>query len=68
MLERVVRTVINYANMQMIPPLYTWQGVISAMLRDRWSSRGEDLIVLERAKKSAEFARELAEQERDEAE
>ena len=68
MLERVVRTVINYANMQMIPLLYTYQGVFNAMLRDRWSSRGEDLIVLERAKKSAEFARELAEQERDEAE
>ena len=68
LLEKVVRTIINYANMQLIKPLYTWQGVINAMLRDRWSSRGEDLIVLERAKKSAEFAKELAEQERDEAE
>ena len=68
LLEKVVRAVISYTNAQNIGPLYTWQGVINAMLRDRWSSRGEDLIVLERAKKSAEFAKELAEQERDEAE
>ena len=38
------------------------------MFIDRWRSRGEDLIELERAKNSAEFAQELAEMEREEAE
>ena len=67
LLERIVRTVINYANVQMVKPLYTWSGVNNALFRDRWSSRGQDLIAMERAKKNAEFARELAEHERDEA-
>ena len=68
LMEKVVRTVISYANSQMVGRLYTWQGVNNALLRDRWSSRGEDLIEMERAKNSAEFAQELAEMERDEAE
>ena len=68
LLERVVRTVISYANAQNVETLYTWQGVNNALLRDRLSSRGEDLIALERAKNSAEFAQEQAELERDEAE
>ncbi len=68
LLERVVRAVIDYANAQMVKPLYTWQGVNVALLRDRWSSRGEDIRVMERAKKSAEFAQELAEIARAEAE
>lgn len=68
LLEKVVRTVISFANAQKVPPLYTWQGVNNALLRDKWTSRGEDLIVLERAKNSAEFAQERAEMERDAAE
>lgn len=68
LLEKVVRIVISYANSQAVSTLYTWPGVNHALLRDRWSSRGEDIIVLERAKNSAEFAQELAEMERDEAE
>lgn len=68
LLEKVVRIVINYANSQAVGTLYKWPEVKSAMFQDRWSSRGEDIIVLERAKNSAEFAQELAEMERDEAE
>ncbi len=68
MLEKVVRIVINYANSQAVGALYKWPDVNSAMFQDRWSSRGEDIIVLERAKNSAEFAQELAEMEREKAE
>ena len=68
LLEKVVRIVISYANSQAVSPLYTWPGVNNALLRDRWSSRGEDLIEMERAKNSAEFAQELAEMEREQAE
>ena len=67
LLEKVVRIVISYANSQAVDTLYTWQGVTNAMFIDRWRSRGEDLIELERAKNSAEFAQELAEMERAEA-
>jgi len=68
MLDKVVRAVINYGISQKVDTLYTYQGVAYAMFLDRWKSRGEDLIELERAKNSAEFAQELAEMERDEAE
>ena len=67
LMEKVVRTVINYANSQMVEKLYTWQGVNNALLHDRWNSRNEELIALEREKNSAEYAQELAEIERDEA-
>lgn len=68
LLEKVVRIVISYANSQAVDTLYTWQGVTNAMFIDRWRSRGEDLIELQRAKNSAEFAQELAEMEREKAE
>ena len=64
LLEKVVRSVISYVNSQAVGTLYTWQGVTNAMFIDRWRSRGEDLIELERPKNSAEFAQELAEMER----
>lgn len=67
LLEKVVRAVINYANSQIVDPLYTWQGVHNALLLDRWSSRGEDLIQLRREKREAESAQEEAEKALDEA-
>jgi len=66
--EKIVRSVIQYGTSQNVEPLYTWQGVNSSLLRDRWSSRGADLLEAERARKSAEFAHELAEEAKDEAE
>ena len=68
LLEKVVRTVINYAIQQNVDTLYTWQGVTNAMFIDRWARRGAEIVDMERAKKSAEFAQELAEMERDAAE
>ena len=66
--DKVIRSVFQYTNQQNVPSLMTWMGVISSMFRDRWSSRGTELIEAEQAKKSAEFGRELAEMEREEAE
>lgn len=39
LLEKVICVVIQNSNAQMIEPLYTWQGVNNALLRDRLSSQ-----------------------------
>lgn len=68
MLEKVVRIVIHYANSQKVDTLYTWPGVTNAIFIDRWKSRGEDLIALQKAKNNAESAQEEAELARQQAE
>ncbi len=40
--EKVIRSVIQYGNAQMVNPLYTWQGVNNALLRDRYISQKEE--------------------------
>ena len=35
LMERVIRSVIQYSNSQMVDTLYTWSGVNNALLRDR---------------------------------
>lgn len=60
LLEKVGRAVISYTNSLAVDPLYTWQGVNNALLLDRWSSRGEDLVQLRLEKSEAERAREAA--------
>ena len=67
LLDKVVRAVISYSNSHIVDPLYTWQGVHNALLRDRWSSRGDDLIQLRMEKSAAESAQVEAERERDAA-
>lgn len=37
LMEKIVRTVIQYSNTHTIEPLYTWQGVNNAILRDHIS-------------------------------
>ena len=58
--EKIVSTVVNYAIAQNVDPLYTWLGVNLSLLTDRWSSRGEDLVVANQAKEVAENARNEA--------
>lgn len=48
--EKVIRSVIQYSNAQMIDKLYTWQGVSNALLRDRLNSRGAELLAAESEK------------------
>lgn len=52
-LERVVNTVISYSNSKMVDPLYTWQGVNHALLRDRLESQKEERAVAENARREA---------------
>lgn len=49
LLEKVCRSVIQYCNSQMTKPLYTWQGVNNALLRDRLTSQREERLAAERA-------------------
>lgn len=48
--EKVIRSVIQYCNDQMMDKLYTWQGVSNALLRDRLSSKGAELLAVESEK------------------
>lgn len=54
LLERVVQSVIQYSNAQMVDTLYTWQGVNNALLRDRLISQREERLAAEAARKAAE--------------
>ena len=53
MFGNIVRTVISYAATREIDPLYTWQGVDRALLRDRWASRGRDIKSLKNERDEA---------------
>ena len=48
--EKVIRSVIQYCNAQMVDTLYTWQGVNNALLRDRLDSRSAELLLAEKEK------------------
>lgn len=54
LLERVVRSVIQYSNAQMVDTLFTWQGVNNALLRDRLISQRGERLAAEAAQKAAE--------------
>lgn len=59
LLERVIQPVIQYSNAQLIDPLYTWQGVNNALLRDRLQAQRKEILAAEVAKKKAEEEKEL---------
>ena len=54
LLEKVVRSVIHYSNVQNISILYTWQGVRTALLNDRLLSQREERLAAENAQRKAE--------------
>lgn len=54
LLERVIRSVIQYSNAQMVDTLFTWQGVNNALLRDRLISQREERLAAEEAQRAAE--------------
>lgn len=53
LLEKVIRVVIQYSNSQMIEPLYTWQGVNNALLRDRLFSQEKERAQVEEERRKA---------------
>ena len=63
--DKVIQRVIRYSNSQRIDPLYTWQGVNNALLRDRYSSKREELAAAESARRLVEFAAKMKAQEAD---
>ena len=68
LLNKVVRDVILFSNSQRIDPLYTWQGVNNALLKDRLSSQREERARAEEAQKKAEEAEALLRSSLDEKE
>lgn len=54
LLERVCRFVIQYSSTKVLSPLYTWQGVNNAILRDGLQSQITERIAAENARKKAE--------------
>lgn len=54
LLEKVIWSVIQYSNAQLIDTLYTWQGVNNALLRDRLQAQREERLAAEVARKKAE--------------
>lgn len=54
LLERVIGSVIQYSNTQMVDTLFTWQGVSNALLRDRLTSQRAERLAAEAAQKAAE--------------
>ena len=63
--DKVAQRVIRYSNSQRIDPLYTWQGVNNALLRDRYSSKREELAAAESAKRLYEFSARIKAHEAD---
>lgn len=53
LMEKVIRSVINYNISQMVDKLYTWSGVNNALLQDRYSSQKEEKLVAEYEKAKA---------------
>lgn len=56
LLDKVIRSVLQYVNVQTIPLLYTWPGVNNSLLADRLTSQQKE-------RQEAEEAREKAENE-----
>lgn len=54
LLEKVVRSVIQYSNAQVVDTLFTWQGVNNALLRDRLISQRKERLAAEEAQKTAQ--------------
>ena len=63
MTEKVISRVIQYSNIQRIDTLYTWQGVSNALLRDKYSSKREELAASESARRLSESAARMREYE-----
>lgn len=56
MTERIVQTILQYSNVQRLDPLYTWQGVSSAYLKEKLSSQLARCAAAESAQREAEQA------------
>ena len=52
--QNIVKEIINFTNQQNIDPLYTWDGVLTSLLRDRFESQKSKRTKAERTKEETE--------------
>lgn len=52
--QNIVKEIINFTNQQSIDPLYTWDGVLTSLLRDRFESQKSRRTKAERTKEETE--------------
>jgi len=52
--QTIVKEIINFTNQQSIDPLYTWDGVLTSLLRDRFESQKDKRTKAERTKEETE--------------
>lgn len=52
--QNIVKEIINFTNQQSIDPLYTWDGVLTSLLRDRFDSQKSKRTKAERTKEETE--------------
>lgn len=52
--QNIVKDIINFTNQQSIDPLYTWDGVLTSLLRDRFESQKSKRTKAERTKEETE--------------
>jgi len=52
--QNIVKEIINFTNQQSIDPLYTWDGVLTSLLRDRFESQKDKRTKAERTKEETE--------------
>ncbi len=52
--QGIVKAVVNFTNQQSIDPLYTWNGVLTSLLRDRFESQKSKRTKAERTKEETE--------------
>lgn len=52
--QNIVKEIINFTNQQSIDPLYTWDGVLTSLLRDRFESQKFKRTKAERTKEETE--------------
>lgn len=52
--QGIVKAVVNFTNQQSIDPLYTWDGVLTSLLRDRFESQKSKRTKAERTKEETE--------------
>ena len=66
LMKQIIRQVIHYSNTQMMAPMYTWQGVTNAILRDRLAVQREERLAAEKARRDAEESIIRLKEEQDE--
>lgn len=47
LVERVIRNVVEYSNAKRVAPLYTWEGIKSAVFQEEWSHQRQRRVAAE---------------------